>query len=240
MTRHFDPKNLQFYITLPAPCPYLPDQMERKIFTALDPLDGPHLNDYLTHSGFRRSQNVIYRPACESCKACRSLRVVVDDFKPSRSFKRTLKSNTDISREINESYATQEQFKLLNQYLTMRHPDGGMSDMDYERYELMVEDCAARTDIIEYRDADGKLIACCITDALQDGLSMVYSFFDTSQKKRGLGTYMILDHLQLCKQTGLSHLYLGYWVRKSPKMQYKTRFTPYEILGENGWQGAQT
>lgn len=236
MTSHFDPNKLQFYITMPAPCPYLPDQMERKIFTSLDPLDGPHLNDYLTHSGFRRSQNVIYRPACEDCKACRSLRVNATKFKPGKSFKRTLKNNADISREISESLATHEQFDLLSRYLAVRHPDGGMSDMDFERYELMVEDCAARTDIFEYRDLDGRLIACCITDVLRDGLSMVYSFFDTEQTKRSLGTYMILDHLQICKQAKLEYLYLGYWVNESPKMQYKTRFLPHEILSAHGWQ----
>lgn len=235
MSRHFDPKKLQFFITMPAPCPYLPEQMERKIFTSLDPLDGPHLNNHLTHSGFRRSQNVIYRPACETCKACRSLRVDVDEFAPSRSFKRVLKKNADLKCEITENYATHEQFTLLSRYLNHRHPGGGMSEIDFEQYEMMVEDCASFTEVFEYRDHDGRLVACCITDTLNDGLSMVYSFFDTEQKNRSLGVYMILDHLHICKQSNLNYLYLGYWVENSSKMQYKSKFKPNEILGELGW-----
>ncbi|PHR54359.1 MAG: arginyltransferase [Robiginitomaculum sp.] len=236
MTRHFDPNSLQFYITMPAPCPYLPDQMERKVFTSLDPLDGPHLNDFLTHSGFRRSQNVIYRPHCEGCNACRSIRVLAFDFVPGKSLKRAWKHNQDITRLTVENYATREQFDLFTQYLKTRHHDGGMANMDFDRYELMVEDCASRTDIFEYRDGNGTLIACCITDELRDGLSMVYSFFDTNESKRGLGTYMILDHLQACNQASLPYLYLGYWVKNSPKMSYKTRFNPHQILGKEGWQ----
>lgn len=236
MTRHFDPKSLQFYITVPAPCPYLPDEMERKIFTPLDPMTGSEINDYLTHSGFRRSQNVVYRPACENCRACQSLRVHAPLFKPGRSFKRTLSKNSDISREIVENLATHEQFDLLSAYLSKRHQNGGMSDMDFERFEIMVEDCASRTEIFEYRNKDGTLLACCLSDTLADGLSMVYSFFDIRQTKRSLGTYMILDHLEFCKQVGHAYLYLGYWVKSSQKMAYKARFTPYETLGGMGWQ----
>ena len=147
-----------------------------------------------------------------------------------------MKANEDLTRKISESFATREQFELLTRYLQSRHKDGGMSDMDFERYELMVEDCAARTDIFEYRNPDGVLIACCITDELSDGLSMVYSFFDTEKTRRSLGTYIILDHLQVCKHAKLSYLYLGYWVQDSPKMAYKTRFKPYQILGQKGWK----
>ncbi len=239
MSHHFDPNDLQFYITLPAPCPYLEGEMERKIFTPLDPLQGPHVNDYLTHSGFRRSQNVIYRPACETCHACQSLRVKVEGFSPSRSFRRTLKNNADLVRTVNEAYATQEQYDLLHKYLTSRHPDGGMAEMDFERYEMMVEDCASRTEIIEYRTSDDQLIACCITDNLKDGLSMVYSFFDIDQTKRGLGNYMILDHIDICQQVGFPYLYLGYWVKNSQKMSYKAKFKPHQILGQNGWRNIE-
>ena len=236
MSNHFDPKHLQFYITLPAPCPYLPGQWERKIFTPLDPLDGPHLNDYLTHSGFRRSQNVIYRPACESCNSCQSLRVNVNAFKWTSSFRRIVNKNADLNREICEPFGTQEQFDLLHAYLTTRHKEGGMTDMDFERYEMMVEDCAARTDVFEYRDQDGALIACSITDNLRDGLSMVYSFFDVNASKRSLGSFMVLDQIDVCRQWGLPYLYLGYWVKNSPKMAYKSRFKPYEILSAQGWE----
>jgi len=111
-----------------------------------------------------------------------------------------------------------------------------MSDMDFARYELMVEDCAAHTEIVEYRNNVGQLIACCITDTLRDGLSMVYSFFEPKAKKRSLGTYMITDHIALCKKLKLEYLYLGYWVGGSQKMEYKAKFKPYELLSKTGWQ----
>ena len=235
MTRPFDPSRLQFYVTVPSPCPYLDGQMERKIFTQLDPLSGPHLNDYLTHSGFRRSQNVIYRPACENCRACQSLRVVCKDFEPNKGFRRTLRKNEDLTREILEPYATREQFALLQAYLSMRHKDGGMSAMEFHNYEIMVEECASRTLIIEYRNAEHVLVACVLVDELSDGLSMVYSFFDPELSGRSLGNFMILDNINLCTLNKLPFLYLGYWVKNSPKMNYKSRFMPAQLLKRGHW-----
>lgn len=236
MTRPFDPSRLQFYLTMPSPCPYLPGLMERKIFTQLDPINGPHLNNYLTHVGFRRSQNVIYRPACEDCQSCQSLRIVTEQFNHSYSTRRIMKKNSDLTIENVEPIATSEQFALLQSYLHVRHPDGGMADMDLARYEMMVEDCAAQTEIVEYRQKDGTLIACTLIDCLMDGLSMVYSFFDTEAKNRSLGNFMILDHINQCQMRQLPYLYLGYWVKDSPKMAYKSRFKPCEILTRRSWQ----
>ena len=235
MSRQFDPQSLQFYLTIPTPCPYLPGRLERKTFTQLDPLSGPQLNNYLTHAGFRRSQNVIYRPACESCRACQSLRVKVDAFEPNRRFRRIIRRNKDLTSLTSEAYATEEQFKLLKTYLIHRHPKGGMADMDFLRYEMMVEEGSANTEIVEYRDADKRLIACTLIDELSDGKSMVYSFFDPELKSRGLGNYMILDLLDKCYDARLPYLYLGYWVANSPKMSYKKLFQPSEILTNRGW-----
>jgi len=236
MTQPFDPNRLQFYLTIPSPCPYLPGRMERKIFTQLDPLAGPDLNNYLTHAGFRRSQNVIYRPACENCRECQSLRIRTWEFSSSQSFRRLIRANSDIRRYHRESIATQEQFELLHIYLNSRHNGGGMSDMDFIRYEMMVEECSAETEIIEYRSSQNRLIACVLIDRLIDGLSMVYSFFDPEEKKRSLGNLMILDHIERCQQLDLAYLYLGYWVEGSPKMDYKSRFKPCELLGPEGWR----
>lgn len=236
MTRPFDPKRLQFYVTIPSPCPYLEGEMERKVFTQLDPLSGPQLNDYLTHSGFRRSQNVIYRPACETCSACKSLRVKTHAFSPSKSQRRIMRKNSSLQRELCEPYATREQFALLQTYLNTRHPDGGMTDMTFDRYETMVEECASRTLIIEYRDVHETLIACCLADELSDGLSMVYSFFDPKLSALSLGKFMILDHLALAKREHLPYVYLGYWVPKSRKMDYKNAFKPAQILTAIGWE----
>jgi arginine-tRNA-protein transferase len=235
MSHPFDPNKLQFFLTIPSPCPYLPGRMERKIFTQLDPLDGPHLNNYLTHAGFRRSQNVIYRPACESCRECRSLRVKVNEFVPSRSFRRTQRRNADLSIHIAPAIATAEQFDLLARYLTDRHPGGGMTDMDMTRYEMMVEECASETEIVEYRASDGTLTACMLIDRLNDGLSLVYSFFDPDAASRSLGNFMILDQIERAQAERLDYLYLGYWVPGSPKMDYKIKFQPAEILGHRGW-----
>lgn len=235
MTQAFDPNTLQFYLTIPSPCPYLPDRMERKIFTQLDPISGPHLNNYLTHAGFRRSQNVIYRPACEQCHECRSMRIAVETFATRKSFKRILSKNSDITRTVSESFATNEQFDLLHRYLTSRHMGGGMSDMDFIRYEMMVENSATHSEIVEYRTPDHTLIACVLIDVLSDGFSMIYSFFDPELSGRSLGNFMILDHIQRCKEIYLPYLYLGYWVKGSPKMHYKAKFSPCEILGKNGW-----
>lgn len=235
MTQAFDPNTLQFYLTIPSPCPYLPDRMERKIFTQLDPISGPYLNNYLTHAGFRRSQNVIYRPACEQCRECQSMRISVETFTPGKSFKRVLAKNSDITRTVSESFATQEQFDLLHRYLTSRHMGGGMSDMDFFRYEMMVENSATHSEIVEYRIADNTLVACVLIDVLSDGFSMVYSFFDPNLSNHSLGNFMILDHIQRCKDTYLPYLYLGYWVKGSPKMHYKAKFSPCEILGKDGW-----
>lgn len=235
MTRPFNPNQLQFYLTIPTPCPYLPGRQERKIFTQLDPLAGPQLNDYLTHSGFRRSQNVLYRPACETCRECRSLRVLASDFRLTKSMKRVRSKNKHLTREVCEAYATQEQFSLMRKYLLSRHTGGGMSDMDFIRYEMMVEECASATDIVEYRNPEGELVACVLIDFLNDGLSMVYSFFDPDLSTQSLGKFMILDHIKRCKDMGLPFLYLGYWVEGSPKMDYKALFQPAEILGIHGW-----
>ncbi len=240
MTQPFDPNRLQFYLTIPSPCPYLPGRMERKIFTQLDPLTGPHLNNYLTHAGFRRSQNVIYRPACETCRECRSLRVRAGAFSQSKSFRRIKANNADLTMSVEEAFATEEQYNLLHRYLISRHHGGGMSEMDFIRYEMMVEECSAETEIVEYRDKKNALVAAVLIDRLQDGMSMVYSFFNPEEHKRSLGNLMILDQIKRCQQQDLPYLYLGYWVEGSPKMDYKARFRPSEILGPEGWRLMET
>lgn len=235
MSHVFDPNRLQFYLTIPGPCPYLPGRMERKIFTQLDPISGPHLNNYLTHAGFRRSQNVIYRPACETCRECRSLRVDVQSFEITKRFRRIKNKNSDLTKEVKGPIATYEQYDLLKEYLLTRHLEGGMADMDFDRYQMMVEDCATETEIIEYRTPDKTLIAAILIDRLNDGHSLVYSFFAPNQSKRSLGKLMILDQIQRCKALEHNYLYLGYWVPGSQKMHYKSTFKPCEILTHRGW-----
>ena len=226
----------QFFLTPGGPCPYLPGRIERKVFARLGGNLAQPLSEALTHSGFRRSQSIAYRPACESCSACVSVRIKADQFTASRNQKRILKRSDDLVRAEVQAEATREQFALLRTYLDSRHPGGGMSDMRLFDYVAMVEETPVDTRIIEYRAPGGALLACALTDRLKDGLSMVYSFFHPGEEARSLGTYMILDHVRAAREAGLPYVYLGYWVRGSQKMDYKVRFAPLEALGQNGWE----
>ncbi|MCZ8086392.1 MAG: arginyltransferase [Brevundimonas sp.] len=240
MTRHVPSRQLRFFMTAAAACPYLPDRLERKVFATLPFGDAARVNDQLTHAGFRRSQNIAYRPACEACDACVSVRLPVADYVFSRSERRSLRRNSDLQRCLVEAEATAEQFDLLKRYLAHRHPGGGMSEMTWPDYVAMVEDTTVRTHLIEYRlpdpDGPGQLVGVALTDLLGDGLSMVYSYYDPDLAGRGLGVFAILDHLRQAGTVGLPYLYLGYWVQGSPRMDYKGRFRPMERLTPFGWQ----
>ena len=236
----------QFYLTAPAPCPYLPAREERKVFTHLVGRRAVGLHDTLSQSGFRRSQTIAYRPACETCRACVSVRVKAAEFHPNRSFKRILSRNSDLVGALAPAHATSEQYALFRAYLDARHGDGGMADMSVYDFSLMVEDSHINTHIVEYRRRGpdtaingrgaGPLIAACVIDQLADGLSMVYSFFDPDETDRSLGTMMILDQIAAARRRKLPHVYLGYWVDGSRKMAYKARFLPQERLGMTGWE----
>ena len=229
-------------MTTPSPCPYLPGKTERKVFTELN---GPHaaeLNDALGRIGFRRSQNVAYRPSCADCSACISVRVCAGEFKTNASQRKLIKRHSDLVVSACKPWTTQEQFALLRRYLSARHPNGGMAEMDELDFADMVEQTAVTTYVIEYREPSvdgrpGRLVGACLTDQQGDGLSMVYSFFEPDSKERpGLGTYIILDHITRAARANLPYVYLGYWVKGSPRMQYKTRYRPIERLGPSGWQ----
>ncbi|MBB99951.1 MAG: arginyltransferase [Rhodobacteraceae bacterium] len=249
MTRH-PTDTPQFYLTAPAPCPYLEGRQERKVFTHLVGSKAQTLNDVLTQGGFRRSQNIAYRPACEDCKACISVRVRVDDFRWTRAFRRLWRKNADIIGTASSPAPSSQQYDLFRRYLDARHADGGMSDMTVLDYAMMVEDTHVETMLVEYRKrgpdsflngrGTGPLLAVALTDMLSDGLSMVYSFFDPDEHARSLGTHLILDHIERARGLGLPYVYLGYWVKGSPKMDYKARFQPQELLGPEGWGPAET
>ncbi|MDR3423146.1 MAG: arginyltransferase [Xanthobacteraceae bacterium] len=235
----------QFYLTAPSPCPYLAGKEERKVFTHLVGERAPELNNILTQGGFRRSQSIAYRPACEGCRCCVSVRVVSKEFRPTRSMRRIVSRNADIVGEMRIAVPTSEQYAIFRGYLDSRHRDGGMADMTVLDYAMMVEDSHIETRIIEYRRREpgssmpgrhaGDLIAVALTDVLADGLSMVYSFFEPDEADRSLGTFMVLDHIARAQRMGLAYVYLGYWVSGSRKMDYKSRFLPQERLTPDGW-----
>jgi arginine-tRNA-protein transferase len=233
----------QFYLTAPSPCPYLPGRHERKVFTHLVGDKAGDLNDLLTHGGFRRSQSIAYRPACDQCRACVSVRVIANEFRPSRNFRKILARNADIVGEQRSAMPTSEQYSVFRAYLDHRHRHGGMADMTVLDYAMMVEDSHVETRIIEYRKrgidsgitgrGEG-LVAVALSDVLSDGLSMVYSFFEPSEESRSLGTFMILDHIARARRLGLPYVYLGYWIEGSKKMDYKGRFLPQQRLAPSG------
>lgn len=232
----------RFFVTSPAPCPYLPGRQERKVFTELKGEHADQLNEALGRIGFRRSQTVAYRPSCLDCQACVSVRVVASEFQPSSTQKRDLKRNSDLVVTECRPWATDEQFELLTRYLAARHPDGGMSAMDELDYADMIEHTPVTSTVVEYREPTatgepGRLVGACLTDRQGDGLSMIYSFYDPDHAERvGLGNFIILDHIQRAAGIGLPYVYLGYWVDGSPRMQYKIRYRPMEKLSRDGWQ----
>ena len=233
----------RFFVTSPAPCPYLPGRSERKVFTELKGGQAEALNDALSRIGFRRSQNVAYRPSCLDCHACVSVRVVADEFDPSSTQKRNLKRNSDLVATLRKPWATPEQFELLRTYLGVRHPGGGMTAMDESDFADMVEHTPVTSYVIEYREpspdglGEGRLVGACLTDHQHDGLSMIYSFYDPEHEARaGLGNFIILDHIRQAQDLGLPYVYLGYRVDGSCRMAYKVRYRPMERLTRTGWE----
>ncbi len=236
--RHTLPIAPQFYVTAPQSCPYLDGRRERKLFTALQGDQAEKLNNSLSKQGFRRSQNVLYRPSCSECSACLSARIRVADFAPKRSHKRVARRNAHLGRTARSAWATSDQYALFRAYLDARHADGGMADMDVFEFAAMIEETPVKTRVIEYRDtaAEDELAAVCLTDILDDGLSLVYSFFHPDLRKNSLGTYVILDHIDLAREAGLPYVYLGYWVPGSAKMGYKATFPALEVYVGGEWQ----
>ena len=240
--RHTLPIAPQFYVTAPQPCPYLEGRMERKLFTALQGDQAQRLNDSLSKQGFRRSQNVLYRPSCAECSACLSARIRVADFKPNRSQRRILRDAAHLKRNATSPWATEDQFTLFRRYLDARHADGGMADMDVFEFAAMIEETPIKSRVIEYsrpaltNERNPPLACVSLTDVFDDGLSMVYSFYDPDLIDLSLGTFAILDHINIAREAGLPYVYLGYWVPGSRKMGYKAGFSAVEIFKSGVWQ----
>ncbi|HUS96549.1 MAG TPA: arginyltransferase [Hyphomicrobiaceae bacterium] len=236
----------EFYVTSAQACPYIPGRLERKLFTHLTADKPGTLIDSLLKGGFRRSQNIAYMPYCEGCQACVSVRVLVDQFRPAKSFRRITKRNTDIFVRRLPARPTSEHYALFRSYIDARHGDGGMADMTVLDFSMMVEDTIVDSFLAEYRlkpplALEGEdvsswpLLGVALCDRLSDGISMVYSFYDVEAVNRSLGTFMVLEHIEHAQRLGLPYLYLGYWIEGSRKMAYKTRFQPQERLGPGGW-----
>ena len=224
-----------FFSTSPLPCPYLPGRFERRVVTELIGRNASEMHDRLSDGGFRRSHSIAYAPACSACDACAAVRVLAQDFDTSRSQRRIWNKNKDLSAEETPAVATQEQYTLFSRYQRHRHGHGDMSRMDFFDYQALIEDTPVETTLVEFRDPNGRLVAACLTDMMDTGLSAVYSFFDPDLQSRSLGTHMILWLIERARSLELSHVYLGFWIAESSRMAYKAKFRPIEIKRSEGW-----
>ncbi len=225
-----------FYTTAPLPCPYVTGRIERKVVTEITGPDADRLHDRLSRAGFRRSHNIAYAPVCPSCSACVPIRIDTSQFEPDKGLKRVARANEGTEGFEVPARATAEQFSLFQRYQQARHGDGDMATMGFYDYRAMIEDTPIETVVIEFRDAEDRLVGACLTDRLGDGLSAVYSFFAPDLARRSLGTYAILWLVERARDLGLPYVYLGYWVPESRKMAYKARFRPSEILAGGSWR----
>jgi arginine-tRNA-protein transferase len=230
-------RTLIFHRSVPLPCPYVEGRFERRIVAELSPQQvRSGLFDDLTAAGFRRSHNMIYRPACPTCSACVPVRILVDQFTPRRTLKRIWRANATVEVAVVPAHATVEQYALFHRYQVLRHAGGDMALMTFTDYKSLIEDSAADTKLIELRDPDGTLIGCCLFDSTSDGLSAVYSFYSAEQEKRGLGSMIVMWLIEAARSQGRPYVYLGYWIEECRKMAYKVRFMPMEALGPDGWR----
>ncbi len=229
---------LQFYLSGPLPCPYLPGKVERKLFTRLTGEESKdiEINATLTRAGFRRSHDIVYRPACSECSACVPVRIPVHSFKESRSLRRVLAANRDLTLQTAYAEVTDEIYDLFTAYQSARHPDSDMARMSFDDFAHMLHEGEAATYIYQLRMPSGSLAGAMLTDHVSDGLSAVYSFFRPDMPRRSLGVQMILTLIEEAKRQNLPYVYLGYWIAGSRKMEYKSRFRPLQALGPQGWE----
>ncbi|MBA6390840.1 arginyltransferase [Colwellia sp. BRX10-3] len=226
--------NYKLGITKPFPCNYLPEQEERLLIAVDEILHERDHYGWLMQQGFRRSGNDIYRPHCIACHACQSLRVLVQDFIPSKSQKRLLKRNerfnVKLSKEVKESY-----YPLYEQYINTIHSDGSMFPASKEQFQSFTDNEITQQHYIEIWH-DEVLISVAITDDIPNALSAVYTFYHPNYRKHGLGVYSILQQIEITSQLKRQFLYLGYQIEGCSKMNYKNRYFPHQILAENQWQ----
>lgn len=230
-------RDLRFFLTVPHACSYLEGREATTLF--LDPQESPGqgVYDALSLLGFRRSGRHLYRPHCEGCNACVSVRIPIADFQPSRSQRRIIKRNQDLTIHQRQASFFTEHYELYARYIRTRHADGDMFPPSHEQYRTFLTLDHPYARLLEFR-LDGRLLAVAAVDFLGHGLSAIYTFFDPSPEfdRRSLGTYAVLKLVSLAARQGLPHVYLGYWIRECRKMNYKRDFQPLEYLDGRHWR----
>lgn len=226
---------MKFGLTQEFACSYLDDKQER-LLVYIDDSESDPLGDYerLIAAGFRRSGDQVYRPHCENCNACQSVRIPVALFSPSKSQKRVLAKNSDISC-LSSQQDKPQYYDLYQRYITARHRDGSMFPADRQQYNSFVNSDWMSAQFLEMYQHE-QLIAVAVTDRLAHGLSAMYTFFEPQLASRSIGTFAILQQIDLARQLGLPYLYLGYQVDECAKMRYKAHFLPHERFFCNKWQ----
>lgn len=226
--------NRQFYLTPDHPCSYLPGRRARTLF--LDPRDTIHppLYQALTEHGFRRSGSHLYRPHCDGCQACVPTRIPVSDFKPRRAQRRVLSRNSALTVHVEPAIFNRRYYDLYVRYIRGRHRDGDMYPPTADQFRsFLLSQWSNVLFLCSY--LDDELVAVAVCDQLPEGLSAIYTFFDPDHPARSLGTWSILQQIELCRRSELTHLYLGYWIRNSRKMHYKLDFRPVELFLDGRW-----
>lgn len=225
---------VRLFQTLPHACGYFAERTAQNIVIDPSAPQLPQIYDLAVQRGYRRAGGHVYHPQCNGCRACVACRVPVAAFRPDRSQRRCLARNADIEVRPAAAAYSEEYFALYRRYLLARHPDGGMDDARPEDFARFLYTAWSPTRFVELRCA-GRLLAVAVTDFCADGLSAVYTFFDPDEHARGLGTFAILSQIRLAAERSLPYVYLGFWIARHPKMHYKARFRPLEVLHGNVW-----
>lgn len=226
---------LHLYLTAPYPCSYLPGTEARSQVATPSFLISTAVYSELVRHGFRRSGTFTYRPRCDACHQCVPVRVVADDFQPTRSQRRCCKQHNNLNATIHALQDKPEYFELYSRYQEARHRDGGMDEDSPEQYRNFLLQSHVDTLLVEFREKH-VLRMVSVIDVLQDGLSAVYTFYDPDVPQASFGTYNVLWQIELCRKLQLPYLYLGYWIAGSRKMAYKAKFQPQQGLKNNVWQ----
>lgn len=230
-------KILQFYSTADYPCSYLPDSTARSEVAAPAHLIDAHVYSRLIEQGFRRSGLFTYRPRCQSCQACQPMRIDVNRFQPRRSQRRAWRRHHGLQARVMPLGLVPDHYKLYSRYQKARHPGAGMDEDTEKQYKQFLLTSGVESRLVEFRDRNGCVQIVALIDLLDNGISAVYTFFDPVVAG-SLGTYAVLWQIQYCQRLGLPWLYLGYWIRESPKMSYKSHFQPCQILSDGHWYDA--